>query len=337
MNDLVNTIVLENYDSEKTQNLAPRFRVAPHGSGGNGSTKHSPAKEKLRDNAVKQWFLTWNNYVPEDVKDFYEKVAPQIVKLRMQPEIGESGTSHYQGYIMFKTKQRLSALKKLNPKIHWEAVRNVNAAVEYCCKEETRAEGVIYEKGFPKTLKILSSDKLYMWQNTIIEQLLTEPDDRTINWVVDTEGNKGKTTFCKYLLGTFDKRVVVLTAGNASDVANALKNAKEGGSDLNDLMCVVFHYPRSAEHIAYKVIESCKDGLITNCKYESGTLVFNNPHVWVFANEAPEQSKFSKDRWKIWTIVDNKLVKYIEQDDKCEELLDRNIEKKTCCKVIFNE
>lgn len=38
-------------------------------------------------------------------------------------------------------KKRLTALKKIDPKVHWEIVKVNNGADDYCLKEETRVEG----------------------------------------------------------------------------------------------------------------------------------------------------------------------------------------------------
>lgn len=53
----------------------------------------------------------------------------------------ETRTPHYQGVICFKERVRLSALKKDNPRCHWEPCIDVHASARYCSKEDTRVEG----------------------------------------------------------------------------------------------------------------------------------------------------------------------------------------------------
>jgi len=63
--------------------------------------------------------------------------------------------------------------------------------------------------------------------------------------------------------------------------------------------------------VNYSAIESIKDGLATSAKYESTQLVFNSPHVFIFSNDLPQVHKLTLDRWKIFTIVNNELVRTI--------------------------
>ena len=58
-----------------------------------------------------------------------------------QMEKGESGTPHLQLTVSFKTTHRLAAMKKIDPQVHWEQARNVDRAIVYCMKEETRIAG----------------------------------------------------------------------------------------------------------------------------------------------------------------------------------------------------
>jgi len=46
-------------------------------------------------------------------------------------------------------------------------------------------------------------------------------------------------------------------------------------------------------------LESIKNGLIVNTKYETGSKLFNSPHIIVFSNMSPDVSAMSMDRWKI--------------------------------------
>lgn len=67
---------------------------------------------------------------------------------------------------------------------------------------------------------------------------------------------------------------------------------------------IVVDCPRSQQdYINYGAIEQIKNGLIFSGKYEGTQLVFNSPHVIVFANEPPDYSKMSMDRWNVVQIV----------------------------------
>jgi len=49
-------------------------------------------------------------------------------------------------------------------------------------------------------------------------------------------------------------------------------------------------------------LESIKNGLFFSGKYESTQVVMNSPHLIIFANEPPDKSKMSADRWHIVRI-----------------------------------
>ena len=53
-----------------------------------------------------------------------------------ESERGESGTDHYQGAIIFRTAKRLTGVRALLPRAHWETMRgNWQQNVQYCTKE----------------------------------------------------------------------------------------------------------------------------------------------------------------------------------------------------------
>lgn len=92
----------------------------------------------------KRWCFTINNYtdeecVLEDDWDYEYLIYGQ--------EIGDSGTPHLQGFVVFSCNKRLSALKVLNPRAHWEPARGTSAqASEYCKKDGFWAEWGICPK-----------------------------------------------------------------------------------------------------------------------------------------------------------------------------------------------
>lgn len=82
------------------------------------------------------WVFTWNN--PTLSPDqFRAAIADQwnCSYAIFQPELGESGTPHFQGYVEWpsKLKKRLSTVRKLIPQAHWEPRRGTrDQAREYC-------------------------------------------------------------------------------------------------------------------------------------------------------------------------------------------------------------
>ena len=55
-------------------------------------------------------------------------------------------------------------------------------------------------------------------------------------------------------------------------------------------------------------MEAIKNGCFFSGKYESGMVRFNSPHILVFANEPPERTKLSQDRWCVFALRDESEV-----------------------------
>lgn len=71
--------------------------------------------------------------------------------------------------------------------------------------------------------------------------------------------------------------------------------------DMDECSCVMFDIPRANRGaISYASLESIKNGMVCNTKYETGVKVFNSPHIVIFANFPPEdEDLLSADRWVI--------------------------------------
>lgn len=86
----------------------------------------------------RNWIFTLNNHSSVDVP----LTLPNCRFVTWQEEIGESGTKHLQGYVIFKSPTRLSACKKYFPTAHWEIRQGTHQeAVNYCNKTDTRVSG----------------------------------------------------------------------------------------------------------------------------------------------------------------------------------------------------
>lgn len=243
-----------------------------------------------------KWCFTLNNYDQNDLDELSKIFSSKSSKYIIGKEVGEQGTPHLQGFVKFNDKLRLTALKKLYKgaeRIHWEKTRGSDDDnYKYCSKENN-----FISFGYPKPVKTLSEDQLFDWQKDIINIIKQEPDDRTIYWIWESEGKKGKTTFCKYLSIKFG---AIPIEGKKNDI---LYCASEFPSEL-----YIFDFERSMEdYISYGAIEKIKNGYYMCAKYESKPIIRNNPHVLIFANFEPDYEKLSKDRWNIIDLNDNTL------------------------------
>lgn len=247
---------------------------------------------KSQSTQYKYWFFTYNNYKVETIETIETVFSAECQWYVFQEEMGENKTPHLQGTLCLYKKQRLSELKRIDPAIHWEATKSVKASIEYCTKYATRI-GRIYSKGIqvPEELDLIEP---YGWQKQIMDIIETKPDKRTIHWFWEPLGNVGKTTLCKYLVA---KKDALMLTGKSNDMYHSLSK------NPNKRKIILIDVPRSTQdYINYGAIEQIKNGLVFSGKYDSIQLVFNCPHVFVFANETPDVLKMSTDRWNIIEI-----------------------------------
>lgn len=250
--------------------------------GEDGNTKSSSPK--------KHWCFTFNNYTTVEKNELVQ-LFQHLGLYVIGQEIGENGTPHLQGYIALKTKKRLTALKKINKRIHWEPTRNVEASIEYCKKENN------FITNIPMIRKLTFPTMDRPWQLEILENISKEPDERTINWYWSEEGNIGKTTFMKYLMVNHN---AIAVPSKGADAMHALAKVHDQKKPID---LVVMNIPRDKlEYINYGTIETIKDGLLISGKYEGCSAAIACPHVYIFSNTYPNTDKISHDRWNIQEI-----------------------------------
>lgn len=246
------------------------------------------------------WCFTLNNYEVEQIERLEHTLKVECDWYLFQEETGENGTEHLQGTLKLKKRARLSELKHFDQKIHWEPTKCVNASKVYCMKADTRT-GKIYAHNvaIPVVEEVRVSEPKG-WQTQVMDLLKEEPDDRTIHWFWEPNGRMGKSTLCKYLVV---RKNAILLHGKAADMYHGLSKHK-----TSNIKLIVIDVPRcSLEYINYAAIENIKNGLIFSGKYEGCQMVFNCPHVVVFANEPPRLEAMSADRWHVVRIDNNAL------------------------------
>jgi len=132
------------------------------------------------------------------------------------------------------------------------------------------------------------------WQRELVDELSGEPNDRHIRFLVDEQGNQGKSWMCRHLLMSRED-VQVLRIGKRDDLAHMIDETKR---------IFLFDVPRQQmEFLQYSILESLKDRMVSSPKYNSTMKILEHvPHVVVFCNESPDYLQMSLDRIKVTNI-----------------------------------
>lgn len=125
------------------------------------------------------------------------------------------------------------------------------------------------------------------WQKQLIDRVSGPADDRSIVWVLDSRGGKGKSRLARHLY--CEHGATVLT-GKTADMSYLYQGER----------IVIFDITRAAaEHSKnlYSMAEAIKNRLVVSTKYESCIKACeHNVHVIFFANQRPEEGMWSEDR-----------------------------------------
>lgn len=273
-------------------------------------------RKKLFDVQRCFWFFTLNNYKKKDIPELQKKLNELCISGIFQEEIGEKGTPHLQGCFRTKTKKRFHQIKDVvGFTAHIEIVKNYEKAYEYCCKEKTRnGQVIIIGKPIEKLEEIetLTYNQLYPFQKTLVDIINEKAEKRIIPWIYDESGNIGKTELIKFLLTNMQtemNKIIYASSGKDKDICHTIysslidpktkKRCANLKAFLLDLPCTT-----NDNNICYTTLEKVKDGMIHNQKYETGSVIFNTPHVIVCSNHLP--TNMLNGRIKIYRVNDKK-------------------------------
>lgn len=133
------------------------------------------------------------------------------------------------------------------------------------------------------------------WQQDLARELASSPDSRSIRFLVDPEGNSGKSWFCKWCLSDYPDSTQVFRVGRRDDLAHVISVEKT---------IFLFDIPRGQmDFLQYSILEMLKDRMVFSPKYHSTMKTLRSlPHVVVFCNEQPDMTKLSRDRYSVTTI-----------------------------------
>lgn len=245
----------------------------------------------------RNWVFTLNNYNDEHITHIAQRFS-QCSDYVFQEETGANGTRHLQGAVFFKSARTFSAVKRDMPNsTHIEPMRGTKKqSIAYCTKRETRTGSVYSNMPLPEEIKDpLEGREPYPWQQAVLNILSGEPDDRTIYWFWEPDGNVGKSALVKHICITNPRATMV--SGKSGDVKFMITTLKDRPK------VILWDLPRSMEdYVSYTSMEEVKNGLFASTKYESKMVLMNCPHVICFANFPPDYTKMSGDRWNVTKI-----------------------------------
>lgn len=259
-----------------------------------GNTESTSLTSRYR-----KWCFTLNNYDEKDLEIIDTKTHEYSnLKFIVGKEIGESGTPHLQGYLEFKNAISMKSLKKWLPRAHLEKARGSSKQnYDYCSKA-----GDFRTNMFPDLKKRLLEELYHEvewrnWQQNILNILDSTPHQRTIHWIYDEVGNKGKSYLCKYI---FLKYHCIVAQGKSDNIFNQVLRWREHNPEELQIPPILVDISRGDySHVNYSAIESVKNGFLYSGKYEGGVVFGKNPHVFIFSNCEPDLEQFSQDRWEL--------------------------------------
>lgn len=256
------------------------------------------AKGNTAQNPRIRWCFTLHDYTTEEEVNIVKMCSEWTKFFIFAREQGKSGnTKHLQGYMEFKVRKRMNTIKKeFNiDRLHLEGAKGSKLDnIIYCKKEYTDycCDGRWF---YP----IKPFKKFYTWEENILLQIKGEADDRTINWFWESKGGVGKSAFIKYLCA---KQDALLISNKGSDMKYGIVKYREKRGF--DPKLILIDIPRSVDtdYFSYTAVEEIKNGCFYSCKYESEMVIMPSPHIYIFANERPDERKLSSDRWNIVKI-----------------------------------
>ena len=152
------------------------------------------------------------------------------------------------------------------------------------------------------------------WQEEVMT-FINQFSKREVIWIVGKKGKEGKTFLQDYIKYYHGERRVIATdiTGHKKNIAHFLGKCALACKDI-----FLFNHPCSTtDSVAYDLLEGIKDGRILSHKYNTDQLHFNTPNtVIVFSNHHPNRDALKKDRWRVYEIRADELVKVSEKKVK---------------------
>jgi len=159
-----------------------------------------------------------------------------------------------------------------------------------------------------KVVDPLEGVELYEWQTTLKAKVAVSTStlasdrshQRTVIWRWEEAGNTGKTSFAKHLKLIWPARVFYYQGNlKKSDLAHGLVSHHEQHGDWPEVILVDIARSGGCD---LDILEAVKNGILHSGKYEGALVLMNPPHLVIFANHPPVETRLSLDRWDIQKI-----------------------------------
>jgi hypothetical protein len=248
------------------------------------------------------------------LSDFLHKIAK---KFSFQLEKGnENDYLHWQGRMsLFKKKRKPELMSMIigmdEPVFNYlEPTTNTEhqKTAFYTMKEDTRVKGPWTDKDeaayIPKQYRNI---ELYDWQQELINSA-NDFDCRRIDCIVDIKGCNGKSTIAS--LGDLKYNFIDLPL--CHDGQKIIESTCDIliAKQCRKPKLMFFDMPRAFSkdkmNGIYTALETIKKGKVWDMRHSYKEWWFDSPRLWIFSNEYPDDRLLSRDRWKFWSITDDK-------------------------------
>ena len=283
--------------------------------------------------AMYDFRITAEGLAPSVIIAQLKKIAKRYT---FQLEKGEqTGYVHYQGRFCLIKKHRKPELMKMFDTIpvpnFLEPTANPTyyaGDLFYVMKEETRLDGPwsekLQEKYIPRQYRGML-ERLYPYQQQIFDSAEVF-DTRIINMIYCPHGNMGKSTIAS-CCELFANGIDLPPVNDAEKLIQSCCDICEGkGQRCPSPIFVDLPRAMNKDRLngIYTAIEQIKKGKLFDLRYKYKDYWIDAPQIWVFSNIDPDISMLSKDRWKLWTIDDDKNLIPYKPDEPVAELVTTN-------------
>lgn len=276
---------------ERAGNLPVKFLRAAHETGTSNNVPYA------HTHVLARWKATLKTV---DCRRFDIVLTGGVLHPNWQPIKTETHWRNQVAYIAKEDPDNADLLVKTSVVTKVWAADTLTEALLSCVQKPADVLGVtaLYNARPSATIEVDLPDR--PWQTEVLAFCETRPDRRSVHWFYDPVGGAGKTWLARYMMAN-TMAYMVKQCGGSSNFATIMAGAIASGWDQK---VFILDLPRSAEeHSFYGCLEEVCDGCVTATKYQGGTVLFNQPHVLVFANFKPNRSKMSQDRWRVHHIA----------------------------------